>query len=105
MTLLTLTEGNKVSQHGYFFREIVSLPAVILCSLLIFVLFVLFIVFRGLQCVHYAARVLAIFEIFEIIHALADYFPLLRLPSVSLSQLGSRLIAILPKLVDFSFSG
>ena len=44
----------------------------------------------------------AIIEIFEIFQALADFSPLLRLPSVSLSQLGSRLIAIHPTLVDFS---
>ena len=39
----------------------------------------------------------------EMFHTLADFFPLLRLPSVSLSQLGSRLIAIRPTLVDFLF--
>ena len=58
LKLLTLTEGNKVSEHGYFFREIVSLHAVILCSLPIIVFFVLFSLFRGLQCVHYAVTVL-----------------------------------------------
>ena len=44
----------------------------------------------------------AIIEIFEIFHALSDFYPLLRLPSVSLSQPGSRLMAIRPTLVDFS---
>ena len=44
----------------------------------------------------------AIIEAFEIFHALSDLLPLLRLPSVSLSQLGSRLMAIRPTLVVFS---